>query len=75
MPFSKYVVDPAHIEAMRVAFYRLRDVLQLSGRINDPMAEIVAAKIVDLVKAGELDPGRLCSRVLVDLGKRETGQD
>jgi hypothetical protein len=31
-------------------------------------------KIVELAKAGELDPGRLCSRVLTELAKSEPGQ-
>jgi hypothetical protein len=74
MPFSKHVIDPARIEAMRTAFYRVCDALQLTGRVEDPITEIVATKIVDLAKAGELDPDRLCSRVLLELGKREPGQ-
>jgi hypothetical protein len=74
MPFSKYVVDPAHIEAMRSAFYRICDVLQLSGGVEDPLTELIVVKIIDFAKAGELDPDRLCSRVLLELGKREPGQ-
>jgi hypothetical protein len=74
MPFSKYVVDPAHIEAMRSAFYRVCDALQLSGGVEDPLTEIIVVKIIDLAKAGEHDPDGLCSRVLVELATREPGQ-
>jgi hypothetical protein len=60
MPFSKYLLPPDQIEAMRAAFYRVCDVLQLSGEVDDRMTEVVALKIVELAKGGELDPQRLC---------------
>jgi hypothetical protein len=56
MPFSKYIVDPKHIEAMRAAFHRVCDVLQLHCGADDPMTELVVTKIVARAKAGELDP-------------------
>jgi hypothetical protein len=67
MPFSKYVVDPAHMETMRSAFRKVCDALQLSCDANDPMTEMIVMKIVELARAGELDPDRLCSRALVEL--------
>jgi hypothetical protein len=67
MPFSKYLLPPDQIEAMRAAFYRVCDVLKLKGEIDDPMTEIVAQKIVDLAKAGERDPERLSTAVLASL--------
>jgi hypothetical protein len=67
MPFSKYNIDPEHIEAMRAAFHRVCGILQLNCDADDPMTEIVAMKIVGLAMAGELDPERLCSAVLADL--------
>jgi len=66
MPFSKYKIDPAQIEAMRAAFHRLCDVLQLNCDADDPMTEIVVMKIVQLAKAGEPDPERLCAAVLAE---------
>ena len=66
MPFSKHI-DPEHIEAMRAAFHRVCDVLQLNCDADDPMTEIVVMKIVELAKAGELDPERLCLAVIADL--------
>jgi hypothetical protein len=60
MPFAKHHIDPARIEAMREAFHRLCDILQLNGDADEPMTEIIVTKIVQLAKAGELDPERLC---------------
>jgi hypothetical protein len=51
------------MEAMRVAFYKACEVLQLSDK-DDVFTEIVATRIVELTKTGERDPDRLCSRVL-----------
>jgi hypothetical protein len=73
MPFSKYVVDPAHIEAMRSAFRKVCDSLRLSCDANDPVTEMIVMKIVELTKAGELDPDRLCSQVLLELAGRSDG--
>jgi hypothetical protein len=69
MPFSKHnaAFNANLMEAMRTAFYRVCEVLQLSGDREDPLTEIVAAKIVELAKAGERDPEILCSKVLADL--------
>jgi hypothetical protein len=66
MPFSKFDVDPEHAEAMRAAFQRICGILQLNSDADDPMTEIVVMKIVELAKAGELDPKRLCIAVLAD---------
>jgi len=67
MPFSKYDLDPEHIEAMRAAFHRVCDVLQLDCGREDPMTEIVVMKIVEIATAGELDPERLCIDTLAAL--------
>ena len=67
MPFSKHDIDPEHIEAMRAAFRRVCDILQLNCEADDPMTEIVVMKIVELAKAGELGPERLCLAVIADL--------
>src|SRR5258708_38145289 len=70
MPFSKYNADfnADLMEAMRAAFYRVCDILQLSGDREDPLTEIVVEKIVELAKAGERDPEILCIDVLAQLG-------
>jgi hypothetical protein len=69
MRFSKHVVDPAHIEAMRSAFQKVCDALDLKCDADDPMTEIIAMKIIELTKAGEVDPGRICARVLAGFAK------
>jgi hypothetical protein len=75
MPFSKYNADfnADLMEAMRAAFYRVCDILQLSGDREDPLTEIVVTKIVELAKAGERDPEILCIDVLAALGTPPQG--
>jgi hypothetical protein len=70
MPFSKYDVPSAQIEAMRAAFNQVCEALQLNCGVEDPATEIVVLKIVELAKAGEVDPERLCAGVLAGLGAR-----
>jgi hypothetical protein len=69
MPFSKYNADfnADLMEAMRAAFYRVCNILQLSGDREDPLTEIVVEKVVELAKAGERDPEVLCIDVLAQL--------
>ena len=52
MPFSNYDIEPEHIEAMRAAFYRVCDTLQLKFDRDDPMTEVIAEKIVVLAEDG-----------------------
>ena len=47
MPFSRYDIDNEHIEAMRRAFQRVCDMLQLDSGREDPMTEIIVMKIVE----------------------------
>jgi hypothetical protein len=65
MPFSRYCVEPQHVEAMRTAFYRVCDALLLKGEVDDPMTGIIVDKII--AKAGEHDADRLAELVLNDL--------
>jgi hypothetical protein len=44
------------MEAMRAAFYRVCDILQLSCDREDPLTEIVVTKIVKLAMAGNRPP-------------------
>ena len=67
MPFAKYTVDPERIEAMRAAFHRVCDVLQLDCGTQDRMTERIVMKIVELAKTGELDPERLCIDTLAEV--------
>jgi hypothetical protein len=69
MPFStcNATVSPDLMDAMRAAFHRVCDILQLSCDRDDPLTEIVVTKIVELAEAGERDPEILCMDVLVAL--------
>jgi hypothetical protein len=73
MPFSKYTADPDLMEAMRTAFYRARDILQLSCDRDDPLTDAVITKIVEIAKAGERDPDLLCSKSLAEIARRVQG--
>jgi hypothetical protein len=73
MPFSNYSVDSDLMEAMRAAFHRVCDILQLSFDRDDRLTEIVITKIVELAKAGERDPEILCGHVLAELGMPSQG--
>jgi hypothetical protein len=70
MLFAKYLSEPEHI-AMRSAFRRVCDVLQLRCDADDPVTNRMVMKIVEHAKAGELDPDRLCSQVLLELAARK----
>jgi hypothetical protein len=67
MPFSGYDADYDLMEAVRAAFHRICDVLQLARDREDPLTEVVVTKIVELAKTGERDPEKLCFAVLADL--------
>jgi hypothetical protein len=64
MPLQKrQPFEPELIEAMRLAFHKACQTLQLRSR-DDALTEIVAEKIVEFAKTGESDPERLCSQTL-----------
>jgi hypothetical protein len=67
MPFSRYQINPEHIEAIHSAFYKVCDALLLKGEVDDPITEIIVEKIMALAKANEHDAGRLAELVLNDL--------
>jgi hypothetical protein len=67
MPFSKHVIDPEHIEVMRLAFQKVCDALHHQCSPGDPQTDLIVLKIIELTKAGEVDPGRICARVLLEL--------
>jgi hypothetical protein len=64
MPFSKYDVDPARVEMMRTAFYR----------VCESLTERVALTVYNLAKEGETDLDRLCSRALMELDARSRSE-
>jgi hypothetical protein len=64
MTFARHDIDPAHIEAMRSAFRKVCEKLRMNCRVDDPATDPIVLKIVEIAKAGELDPDRLCDQVV-----------
>jgi hypothetical protein len=56
---------------MTSAYEHALKVLQLTDR-QDPIAELVARKIIEFAEVGETDPNRLCQRALDALGMRSS---
>jgi hypothetical protein len=69
MPITPFLDDfkfePETKRVMGVAFEMARAALRLADR-NDPVAAILARRIIDLAKKGVLDPDRLCEQALSD---------
>ena len=63
----KHVFDPDEISRIVSAYEDTLTALGLSNRA-DPMTEIVASKVIEVAKTGELDPARIKQLVLRDLG-------
>ena len=58
---------PEDIRRMGAAYEAALQLLQLKDR-NDPVTELVAAKIIQIFRLGEIDPPRICARALKELG-------
>jgi hypothetical protein len=72
LPFSKIMIDPSHLPAMRSAFEKICRTLGLRCEANDPLTDLVVMFIVGHAQAGELDPDRLCELTLRDLGSQQS---
>lgn len=59
--------DQADIDRMTAAYEAALQLLRLKNR-NDPVTELVAAKIIQVTRLGESDPARICARALKELG-------
>jgi hypothetical protein len=55
--------EPEAIKAMTEAYEEALRTLRLMDR-NDPVAEIIARKIIQCANTGEDDPARLCEAAL-----------
>jgi hypothetical protein len=69
MPIRAYLdgadgFDPETIHLIGIAFEMALASLRSTPDCADPVRETVARKIVELVKAGERDPERLCESAL-----------
>jgi len=58
------VFEPADIEVMSEAYNMAMKDIYCFGRPNKIVVEIIAARIINLVKGGERDPDRLRGRAL-----------
>ena len=68
MPIRPYLeghrFDPETVRLMGIAFEMALVILQRSDGIVSPTRDAVAKKIIELAKAGERQPGRLCDSAL-----------
>jgi hypothetical protein len=69
MPIRAYLngegFDPEPVRLMGLAFEMA--LASLRSDCTDPLREALARKIIELAKAGERDPERLCEGALKDL--------
>ena len=56
--------DPETARLLGLAFEMALVALQHADRVVSPTRDAVAQKIIELAKAGERDPGRLCDAAL-----------
>ena len=61
------VFSPEDIARMTTAYAAALQLLHLTGR-TDPVTEIVAKKIIEVTRAGECDPPKICARAIKELG-------
>jgi hypothetical protein len=59
--------SPEEIARMAAAYEAALQLLRLTDR-NDPVTEIIAKKIIEVTRAGECDPPRICAQALKELG-------
>jgi len=59
--------DEADIYRMTAAYEAALEILHLKNR-DDPITELIAKKIIDVVHLGERDPPHICARALRELG-------
>jgi hypothetical protein len=59
--------EQADINQMTAAYEAALEALRLVDR-DDPVTELIAKKIIDIVRSGEHDPPRICARAIKELG-------
>ena len=71
MPIKKMATEaafgPDEIARLSSAYEAALQLLHMTDR-TDPVTEIVAKKIIEVARAGERDPPRICARALMELG-------
>jgi hypothetical protein len=70
MPIRQFIGDasfePQTVIGMTTAFNQALGALQLVDR-TDPIAEMVARKIIEIARRGERDPKRICPLAMESL--------
>jgi len=69
MPIAPYVnarLDPETRRLAGIAFEITCAALKLTAR-DECIKSLIASKIIELARAGEIDPDRLCERTLIHL--------
>ena len=66
-PFSQASSDPKLVDVMDNAYAKACRMLHDKGQ-PAVVQEVMAGRIIEIVKAGERDPDRICLRVMADLG-------
>jgi hypothetical protein len=71
MPIRSYLdghsFDGETVRLMGIAFEMALGSLRATPAHADPVRQAVARRIIELAKAGERDPERLCERAMKDL--------
>jgi hypothetical protein len=70
--FGEASFEPADIACMGAAYEAALVSLGLPDR-NDPVSELVAAKIIEIFRTGECDSSKLCASALQQLGVPQAG--
>ncbi len=67
MALKNLVLSPEEIRPMTAAY---EQALQKLGLIDqaDPITEVIAKKIIEVVQTGERNPARISRRALLELG-------
>jgi len=61
------VFSPEDIARITKAYDAALQLLRLTDQ-DDPVTEIVAKKIIEVTRAGERDPPKICARAIKELG-------
>ena len=71
VPINKLAAEaafgPDEIAFLASAYEAALQQLRLTDR-TDPVTELVAKKIIEIARTGEIDPSRICARALQELG-------
>jgi hypothetical protein len=78
MPLMRHLreaaFEPTAIEAMTAAFEAVCKSLQLLNR-DDPIAHVVARKIIEIARSGEHDPQRIHDLALAEFMAQGSSED